>query len=250
MPIDDIKPMEPVKPYMGNDQGKNRDHSGFNGSNQDEKQSSSSKNIADVTSFMGIPQAELTPAVSDAIISLMEEVDNLRAELSHTHSLEHMLSDNLDKHADLPVLTRHALGREIAIMCAHVARTQSVSSFVYFQMANSNEIKKSDGLLAYEAIMREVAEILKNQLRETDRIGTLGGDGFGILLALSDPSQALEKIDKLVDLVAMGPLMHEGRVIDVKVAFGIHKLKENEPIEGVLNSADQDLRNRLERKNR
>ena len=244
MATDDIKPAAPTSPYIGNEQGQREKRPGYGGSRDKQERPGQKKSIHDVTTFMGIPQEELTPAVSDAIISLMEDVDNLRAELSHTHSLEHMLSDNLDKHADLPVLTRHALGREIQIMCAHTARTKSISSFVYLKLSNSGEIKTRAGLLAFENIMREMAEMLKEQLRETDRIGTLGGDGFGILLALSDPRQALEKVHKLIDLLKLGPLMHDGQIIDVHVVFGIHRLHENETVESVLGGADKDLRNR------
>jgi diguanylate cyclase (GGDEF)-like protein len=245
MPVDDIKPSEPMRPYVGNEQGQSKNKPGYGGYQGKRKFPSSKRNVNDVTTFMGIPQEELTPAVSDAIISLMEELEELRSELSHTHSLENMLTDNMDKHPDLPVLTRHALGREIAIMCAHVARTQSHSSFVYFQIQNSLDIKRRSGLLAFESVMREVAEILKGQLRETDRIGTLGGDGFGIVLALSDTQQALDKVKKLEELSVQGPLMHEGHIIDVKVAYGIHALHAGEDVLAVLHGADQDLHKRF-----
>lgn len=247
MAIDDIKPVEPMKGYIGNDQGQGGKRSSYGGTSDDQQRypSSPKRGIHDVTSFMGIPEGELTPAVTDAIIALMEEVDDLREQITHTQSLEHMLSDNVDNHADLPVLTRHALVREVMIVAGHVQRTGTASTFVYFQIKNSSVIKNRYGLLAYEAVLREAAEILKDQLRETDHVGTLGGDGFGIVLALSDIKTSHEKIRQLVHLVEQGPIMHDGRVLDVEVAYGLHAIHEGENATIILDAADKDLHQRF-----
>lgn len=245
MSIDDIKPTEAMKHYVGNDTMHDQHKSGYGGDKGKKALASAKRNVNDVTTFMDIPQDELTPAVTDAIISLMEELDDLREQISMSQNFEHMLSSSMDKHTDLPVLTRHALGREITLMCAFDHQSGGSSSFVYFQILNSSEIKARSGLLAFEAVIRESAGILKGQLRETDRIGTLGGDGFGVVLALTDPKQAIEKSKKLAELVQNGPLMHDGFVIDAKVAYGIHGLHENEEALSVLKAADKDLHRRF-----
>ena len=46
---------------------------------------SSVRNIQDTTSILGIPQAEMTPKVRDAIMTLMAEVENMRHELEIAH---------------------------------------------------------------------------------------------------------------------------------------------------------------------
>lgn len=244
MPIDDIKPSEALKPYSGNP-GQSGKHSGRREYNEKRKYPPATRSLDDVTSFMNIPQAELTPAVTEAIISLMEEVDHLRTELSMNQMFEEKLSSTMDSHLDLPVLTRHALCREVSVIAARLERTETQATFVYFQIKNFAEIKKRVGLLAGEAVIREAAEILKGQLRTTDRIGTLGGDGFGILMALSDEESAERKVKQLAEMVRQGPIIFEGHMIEVEVAYGLHSLHTSEPIQTVLGSADADLHRRF-----
>lgn len=249
MPIDDIKPSEAVKPYMGNKTDPKKRSFGKRGGQGYYGSTASSPDLeeaaGDVTSFMNIPQEELTPAVSDAIISLMEEIDHLREELNLTHSFEDRLSHSLDRHMDLPVLTRHALVRELAIMAAHVGKTQTQSSFAYFQIANFALIKKQYGLLAGEAVIRETSLILKASLRETDRIGTLGGDGFGIILALSDTASSAQKLESLKDKVEQGAMFYDGCALKVQVACGIAAIHADQDVKEVLKQADMDLNERL-----
>jgi len=244
MPIDDIKPSEAIKPYCGNP-GQSGKHSGRHDFSEKRKYPPGKRSLDDVTSFMNIPQDELTPAVTEAIISLMEEVDQLRTELTMIQLFDEKLSSTLDSHLDLPVLTRHALCREVGVIAARLERTETQATFVYFQFSNFAEIKKRAGLLAGEAVIREAAEILKDQLRATDRIGTLGGDGFGILMALSDEVSAERKVMQLVDMVQQGPIIHEGHTIEVEVAYGLHTLHASEPVETVLAAADADLHRRF-----
>ncbi|WP_417820368.1 GGDEF domain-containing protein [Terasakiella sp.] len=246
MPIDDIKATDALKPYSGQS-GQSGGQSSYGSFKGRHKYPPVKRTIHDVTSFMNIPQDELTPAVSEAIVSLMEEVDHLREELSMTHSFDEKLSSSMDRHMDLPVLTRHALCRDISVMTTRIGKTISSATFVYFQIANFAEIKKRAGLLAGDTVIREVAEILSGQLRETDRIGTLGGDGFGIVLTLSDFDASLVKIDHLVEQVQQGPILFDGRVMDVEIAYGLHSLHAGEKVDVILNEADKDLHKRFVR---
>ncbi len=247
MPVDDIKASEAMHPYVGNEQEQSSHRPGYGGFKGKHKYPSIKRDIHDVASFMNIPQAELTPAVTDAIIALMEEVDHLREELGMVHSLEHKLTSSLDKHLDLPVLTRHALGRELAVIAAHCQRSGSPAVFIYFQIANFSQIKKRSGLLAGEAVIREIAQVLHGHLRETDKIGTLGGDGFGIVMPLSDLAAAQEKVHHLMEMVTKGLILYEGHVVEIEIAYGLHSLHLTEAVDMVIAEADRDLHRRFVR---
>ncbi|WP_135077192.1 diguanylate cyclase [Terasakiella sp. SH-1] len=249
MPVDDIKPTDALRHYIGNEQDQSKHRPSYGGGRFTGKRKypAPKRNINDVTSFMNIPQDELTPAVTEAISSLMEEVEELREELSMTQHFEQKLSATLDKHMDLPVLTRHALMREVAVIAAQTQRSGAQATFIYFQIRNFAEIKKRFGLLAGETVIRETAQILQPQLRETDRVGTLGGDGFGIVMALSDVKHALEKVRHLENLVKRGPIMHGAHILDVEVAYGLHSLHLTEEIDTILHETDKDLHRRFVR---
>lgn len=245
MPVDDIKPSEAMRHYIGNEQEQSKHHPTYGSFQGKHKYPSPKRGTNDVTSFMNIPQDELTPAVTEAIVSLMEEIDQLRHELDLTHGYEKMLSSSIDKHTDLPVLTRHALMREVMVLADRAKRNQTTCTFVYFQIRNFADIKKRFGLLCSDAVLREVAQVLKNRLRETDRIGTLGGEGFGIFMALSDKAHAEEKIKELSKTIEQTPVFYDGLMVDVKIAYGLYNLEESEDAKTILDGADKDLRSRF-----
>lgn len=247
MPVDEIKPSDALNPYIGNEQEQSKHRPGYGGFKGKHKYPPLKRGVHDIASFMGIPEAQLTPAVSEAIMTLMEEIDDLRHQLSHAHSHENILEATQDSHAELPVLTRHALVRELGVLAAHSERAGAACSFVYFQIKNMPLIKERQGLLCAEMALRGTAEILIGQLRLTDRIGTLGGDGFGIVLSLANKEAALEKVVSLIDKVVHGTVLWDGQRLELEIAFGLHGVHSGESVNDILNGADKDLHRRLRR---
>lgn len=246
MTIDKIKSTDALNPYVGNEQEQSKNRASYGGFKGKHKYPAPKRGLNDVTSFMGIPETELTPAVTDAMIALMEEVDDLRVQLAHAHSHENIMAATADSHAELPVLTRHALVRELGVLSAHAERAKSPCTFVYFQIKNMRQIKDHLGLLAGEMALRGVAELLIGQLRLTDRIGTLGGDGFGLVLPLADKKEALEKIKDLVTRIEQGTILWDAQRLDVQIAYGVHTVHPSEEVNAVLNQADKDLHRRFQ----
>ena len=83
---------------------------------------SAPRQIEDSATVLGIPEAELTPRVRDAISTLMTEVDNLRQSIK---DLSRRLSES-EKIADqdplLPIYNRRAFVRELTRVQASVER--------------------------------------------------------------------------------------------------------------------------------
>src|SRR5688572_18840753 len=59
-------------------------------------------------SVLGIPEAEFTPRVRDAIMGLMGEVDTLRRELNQTRAKLDEAEKTADQDVMLPLLNRRA----------------------------------------------------------------------------------------------------------------------------------------------
>ena len=70
--------------------------------------SPAARRIDDVSSIMDIPEAELTPKVRAAIMSLMEEVERLREELKRNHSRVERLEQLADQDTLAPIANRRA----------------------------------------------------------------------------------------------------------------------------------------------
>ena len=67
----------------------------------------------DVSSVLGIPEAEFTPRVRDAVMKLMAEVDRLRQELEAMKRRLDKAEEEADQDGLLPVLNRRAFVREM-----------------------------------------------------------------------------------------------------------------------------------------
>src|SRR5690242_3612456 len=69
--------------------------------------------IGPSASVLGIPEAEFTPKVRDAIMGLMAEVETLRRELTITRIRLEDMEKAADQDGMLPLLNRRAFVREL-----------------------------------------------------------------------------------------------------------------------------------------
>ena len=74
---------------------------------------SAAEPVAATASVLGIPEAEFTPRVRDAIMTLMGEVDSLRRELDKTRTRLDEVEEAADRDQLLPLLNRRAFVREL-----------------------------------------------------------------------------------------------------------------------------------------
>ncbi|HLI13537.1 MAG TPA: GGDEF domain-containing protein [Alphaproteobacteria bacterium] len=197
--------------------------------------------VADVASVAGIPEAEFTPRVRQAITALMAEVDRLRQELGQAKDRIDYLERLADQDALVPVVNRRAFVRELSRAMSYARRYQVSSSVLYFDINNMKAINDSLGHAAGDAAITHVAEILVANVRESDVVGRLGGDEFGVILVHSDEEIAADKAEKLAAAIAAKPLECQGRSIAVEVAFGSAPLGGEDDPNRALDAADRAM---------
>ena len=197
--------------------------------------------VADTTSVMGIPEAELTPKVRSAIMALMQEVDSLRRELER--SKQRLL--NLEKLADqdslTPVINRRAFVRELSRVISYAQRYDAVSSLIYFDINGFKAINDTYGHACGDAALLFVVDVLSKNVRDSDVVGRLGGDEFGVILAQADDRQARDKAAQLARAVGAHPLDWEGTKIKIEVAYGVYSFKQGENATEALAAADRAM---------
>lgn len=199
------------------------------------------RSIADTVAVMGLSSEEMTPKAREAIMSLMAEVDSLRRDLETAKKrLEHM-----EKLADLdpliPVFNRRAFVREISRMISFAERYSTPSSLVYLDLNNMKEINDTHGHAAGDAALVHVGESLRAYVRDTDVVGRLGGDEFGVLLAHMDEQNAAAKALELSSRIAAAPVEYEGRRIAMEMAYGVHNISSGDNASDALAAADRRM---------
>ena len=97
------------------------------------------------------------------------------------------------------------------------------------------------GHKAGDAALVKLFTFLKDQVRDTDLIGRIGGDEFAIALTCSDASGGLHRIETLTATLDRGTAVCDVSGFPVLASFGAVPYSGNESPETLLHSADQQL---------
>ena len=203
---------------------------------------SSAAGVSDTTSVLGIPEAELTPKVRQAIMMLMREVDTLRQELERAQSRLEQLEKLADQDPLLaPVANRRAFVRELSRIISYSDRYGTPSSLIYFDINGFKKFNDTFGHTAGDQALVHVASVLTRQTRESDVVGRLGGDEFGVILANANEFKAKEKAQQLTDAVGKSPIEVDGKSVAVTVAYGATTFRKGETVVDAMAAADRAM---------
>ena len=192
-------------------------------------------------SVLGIPEAEFTPRVRDAIMGLMSEVDSLRRELGDTRKRLDEVEKAADQDSLLPLLNRRAFVRELTRYIAFTGRYNAPASLIYFDLNHMKQVNDTHGHAAGDAVLRHFTEVLLAHVRDSDSVGRLGGDEFGVLLSHANQDQALKKADTLAQALREQPVQWNGQAIEVSFAYGAFELKAGDNADIAMARADEAM---------
>jgi diguanylate cyclase (GGDEF)-like protein len=184
-----------------------------------------------VDNFLGIPRAEMTPAVVAALETLIGELDQLKREVG---ALRARLAE-AEEHADRDVLTsalnRRAFVRELARVCAFAQRYGSPASLIYFDLDGFKALNDGHGHAAGDAALKAVAERLIANVRESDVVGRMGGDEFAVVLVQVGQQAAEAKAALLAQAI-------EGAAPGLEASYGVREIAPDLDPEALIAQAD------------
>jgi len=192
-------------------------------------------------SVLGIPESEFTPSVRDAIMQLMGEVDSLRRELEQTKVRLEEVEKTADQDHLLPLLNRRAFVRELTRYIAYSDRYGTPSSLIYFDLDGFKAINDTHGHAGGDAVLGHFAETLRVNVRDSDIVGRLGGDEFGVILSHATQEMAYKKADSLAVALKSSPTDWRGQSIPMTFSYGAFELKPGENAETAMARADEAM---------
>ena len=195
----------------------------------------------DAVSVMGVPEAEMTPKVRDAIMTLMAEVDRLRRDLEQSRGRIDELEALADKDPLLHVFNRRAFVRELSRILSFAERYNSPASLIYIDLDNFKEVNDAFGHAAGDAVLEHVAGVLAANVRESDAVGRLGGDEFGVVLARATAEAAEQKAQHLAETLTRTPVRWKDNDIPVAASFGAFALEGGQSVAEALEAADKAM---------
>jgi diguanylate cyclase (GGDEF)-like protein len=192
----------------------------------------------DTAAFLGLSEADLTGPVQAALTTLLGEIDELRKEVGRLKARLAEAETLADKDALTPLLNRRAFVRELGRVIAFIQRYGGPASLIYFDLDGFKAVNDRFGHAAGDTVLQVVAERLQAQVRESDIIGRIGGDEFGVILVHADIATAAAKAQTLAYAVESAPVPVGEWLAPVKISFGVRKIIPGLSAEQALAAAD------------
>jgi len=192
----------------------------------------------DSAEFLGVPEAEMTPAVKAAIQTLLTELDDLRSEVGRLKSRLSEAEGLADRDALTPLLNRRAFVRELGRVRTFAQRYGAPASLVYFDLDGFKAINDRYGHAAGDAALKVVADRLIANVRDSDVIGRMGGDEFAIVLVQADQATAQAKAGSLAQAIEREPLRFGEWTAPVHLSYGVVEITPDTDPEALIASAD------------
>jgi diguanylate cyclase (GGDEF)-like protein len=192
----------------------------------------------DSAEFLGVPEAEMTPAVTAAVQNLLGEIDDLRGEVGRLKGRLAEVEDLADRDALTPLLNRRAFLRELGRIRTFAQRYGSPASLVYFDLDDLKGVNDRLGHAAGDAALKAVAERLLAHVRESDIVGRMGGDEFAVILAQADQATAEAKAAALARAIEAEPLRFGDWSAPVHISWGVREITADAEPEALVAAAD------------
>jgi diguanylate cyclase (GGDEF)-like protein len=188
-----------------------------------------------------IPETELTPRVQAMLAALNGEVEILRRELRSAQDRLALAERAADLDQLLPILNRRAFVRALGRQIGAVARYGIPASLLYCDLDGFKRINDAYGHAGGDAVLTHFAKILSANVRESDIVGRVGGDEFGIVLTHANAMQARRKANALIQALTKQPTLWNGAPIAVSFSFGTFELSPSESAETAMMRADEAM---------
>lgn len=183
---------------------------------------------------LGLRRRDLSDAGLAVLAELSAECDSLREQLAAAEALA-------DRDALTPTFNRRAFLRELHRTMSEVERYKTPAAVLYIDLDGFKALNDGFGHAAGDAVLRHVGRMLADSVRESDIVGRLGGDEFGVILNRASAEEAQAKAQGLSEAINHSAIMHAGQAHRIAVSIGVHALALAEDPETAIARADEAM---------
>jgi diguanylate cyclase (GGDEF)-like protein len=176
--------------------------------------------------------------VSQSGIAVLER---LTAELAEMKAKLEAAEELADRDTLAPVFNRRAFLRELHRTMSEVERYKTPAAVIYIDLDGFKAVNDSYGHSAGDAVLRHVGLLLLDSVRESDVVGRIGGDEFGLILNRATAVEAQTKAQTLSDKINSSAILHAGMAHRIRASVGVHPIAIVEDPETALARADEAM---------
>ena len=120
------------------------------------------------------------------------------------------------------------------------AQTSDIGhAFCYLDLDHFKVVNDTCGHTAGDNMLREIASLIKDTVRDSDTVGRIGGDEFALLLVGCPLEKARQIADNVVRSVDEYRFVWKDKIFNVGVSIGLVEIgRDSGSIEDIINSAD------------
>jgi two-component system cell cycle response regulator len=100
-------------------------------------------------------------------------------------------------------------------------------SLVIFDIDHFKNVNDTFGHLAGDYILKQLAELVKLNIRREDFLARYGGEEFAVILPELEHLQAMRMAEKVIKLISEYDFLFEGNHIPITVSIGVATLNED-----------------------
>ena len=194
----------------------------------------SSKSANRLLAELGLSRSDVSAAGLRALERLAAERDDLAGRLAAAEQLA-------DRDTLTPALNRRAFLRELHKTMSVLERYKTPAAVLYFDLDGFKALNDGYGHAAGDAVLAQVARLLVDSVRESDVVGRLGGDEFGVILNRVGVEEARAKAASLEQKINAASVEHAGRMHRIRASVGMHPIAAIEDPEVAIARADEAM---------
>lgn len=180
------------------------------------------------------------PAPPDLTV-LRSHISTLEERLEHQAALIESLSEKANHDSLTGLYNRRGMEDALAKAIENFNRYGHQGALMMFDLNGFKQVNDVYGHAAGDALLRQVAEVLRQNTRGTDSLCRLGGDEFMVFLMGAGLSQALIMARRLRAALEQNHVNYEGNVLTAHISVGIATLEEAPSLPELIELADSRM---------
>ena len=173
-----------------------------------------------------------------ADLDLTAEIERLRAEVEALRLRAEAAEATADHDVLTPALNRRGFVAAVNRTMAYCTRYEAPAVLLYLDLDGFKGVNDSLGHAAGDAALVRVAELLLANSRESDAVGRLGGDEFGLLMLNAGIEEGRDKARRLAASLEADGFVWNGEKAELGGSFGVRVWAEQADAETWLAEAD------------
>ena len=119
------------------------------------------------------------------------------------------------------LFNRREFERRLGQALANAREENTLHALLYLDLDQFKIVNDTCGHVAGDVLLKQLATILEDKLRQADIVARLGGDEFGVLLNHCPIEQAKQIADTLRQAIKRCQFLWEGKTFEVGVSVGV-----------------------------